>query len=563
MSPISQSNEHLLLLARRLQRVSNFQELADIAAQAMAEHTRYRASWLTLFDLDREMAQFLAGHAEGGRESVEAMEMVEFSIQGDRMVEEILRSRAPVIVEDAPLDPRPNQEAVAAMGSRTIINVPLLFDDRSLGCYGTGTFGEMGPMLPTDEELAFLNGMASQMSVVIARLRAEQRRRDVETQLLRAQRMEAMGLLAGGVAHDFNNLLTAVLGNLDLARMSLPDDSPAQEFLEGIEEAAGRGASLSRQLLAFSRSQAVQPRPLDLNDVLAGMDRLLQRLLPKSIRIEYLPGKQLGTVMADPGQLEQVVLNLAINARDAMPEGGRLVLETENVLIDSDYRSTHPWARLGRFVLLSVTDSGVGMPPKVVEKVFEPFFTTKGERGGTGLGLAVVFGVVEQHRGMVRVYSEPGVGTSFKVYLPIVQRAATSVGSKIERPIRGGDEHILLAEDDIRVRRVVRSMLAQEGYQVSVAGDGKEALALCESSERPVDLVLSDLVMPEMDGARLFKALRERFPSLPVVIMSGYAANGLASRFDDDDELRILTKPFRSRDLLRAVREALDLSPRP
>lgn len=557
------TNQHLLDLARRLQQVASYSELAAVATGAMREHTRYRDAWLTLYDLERQMAQVLGGVGVGGDEFVQEAQMVEFSIADDAMVQEILVSQEPVIIVDAPLDPRPNQVHVEAFGSRTIVNIPLLFDQRSLGCFGFGTFGDTGPLPPTDEEMVFFNAMASHLSVVIARLRAEERRREVEAQLMRSQRLEAMGHLAGGVAHDFNNLLTAVLGNVELARDEIAASDPARGFIDDIDAAATRAAVLSRQLLAFARRQVIESKPLDLNDIISGLQSILTRLLPETIAIEHLPGRPLGTVMADPGQIEQVIVNLSLNARDAMPEGGRLVIETENVLIDEDYRATHPWARVGRFVLLSVTDSGVGMSAGVAEKVFEPFFTTKGPDRGTGLGLSVVFGIVEQHDGMVRVYSEPGLGTSFKVYLPIVERTATAVGTKIERPVKGGSERVLVVEDDERVRRVVYNMLAQAGYDVTLVEDGAQALARFEGAEEaPFDLVITDVVMPNVDGATLWKTLRERFEGLRVLIMSGYAANGLVSRFPNDESLVILTKPFRSRDLLRSVRDVLD-RPRP
>lgn len=551
------TNQHLLDLARRLQRVATFPELTDVATDAMRCHTRYRDAWITLFNLDNQTAYPLGGTGAGGAERVEAASLNAFSIADDAMVQEIIASREPIIVVDAPLDPRPNQLHVQALGSRTIVNIPLLLDEATLGCFGFGTFGDTGPLPPTDEEMEFFNAMASHLSVVIARLRAEERRREVEAQLLRSQRLEAMGHLAGGVAHDFNNLLTAVLGNVELAQDQLSEEDPLLEYLHDINAAATRAATLSRQLLAFARRQVIESKPLDLNHIIGGLRSILARLLPESVSLEHLSGNALGTVMADAGQIEQVVMNLALNARDAMPEGGRLVIETENVLIDEEYLATHPWARVGRFVLLSVTDSGAGIPADVVDKIFEPFFTTKGPDRGTGLGLSVVFGVVEQHDGMVRVYSEPGLGTSFKVYLPIVERVATTVGTKIERPVRGGSERLLLVEDDERVRRVVHNMLAQAGYDVVLAEDGAQALAHIADGES-FDLVITDVVMPNVDGATLWREVREHFGGVRMLIMSGYAATPLLSRFPDEEELVILTKPFRSSELLRRVREVLD-----
>lgn len=554
------SNQHLLDLARRLQRVTTVDALVDVATEAMRSNTRYRDAWITLLDPDKQTAFALGGTGAGGADSVEAAALKAFSIADDAMVQEVIASKEPVIIFDAPLDPRPNPIHVEALGSRTIVNIPLLLDEATIGCFGFGTFGETGPLPPTDDEMEFFNAMASHLSVVIARLRAEERRRDVEAQLLRSQRLEAMGHLAGGVAHDFNNLLTAVLGNVELARDELSDGDPMLSYLDDINEAATRAATLSRQLLAFARRQVIESQPLDLNHVVAGMQTIVGRLLPESITIEYLPGSDLGTVMADPGQVEQVIMNLALNARDAMPGGGRLVIETEDVVVDEAFISSHPWARPGRFVLLSVTDSGEGIPADVLDKIFEPFFTTKGPDRGTGLGLSVVFGVVEQHQGMVRVYSEPGQGTCFKVYLPTVERAATAVGGTTERPVEGGSERVLLVEDDERVRRVVHKMLAQAGYDVALAEDGAAALDRIEGGES-FDLVVTDVVMPNVDGATLWRELRERFAKVRVLIMSGYAADSLLSRFPDDEEVVILSKPFRSSELLRRVRDVLDRPP--
>lgn len=556
--------QHLLDLSRRMQGVSSYEELVRVASDAMWEHTRYRHAWLTLFDVERQMARWLGGVGRATHASTASLQMLEFSIADDAMVSEILRSHEPVIVEDARRDPRPDPDAAKAFGSCTIVNIPLLFDNATLGCFGFGTLVDVGVMVPTEAELDFLSGVAGQMSVVIGRLRAEEARRTAEARLLRAQRLEAMGLLAGGVAHDFNNLLTAVFCNLELARAELDPDSVGVAYLDDVHAAAARGAALSRQLLAFARRQVVQPRPVDLNALLDGVRPLIRRGLPSSITIEVVVSDEVGNVLADPGQVEQVLLNLAINARDAMPDGGHLRIETENVTFDEASCRSRPWARPGRFASITVADSGEGMPEEVLPHIFEPFFTTKGE-GGSGLGLSVVHGIIEQHDGMVRVHSAVGLGTSFAVYLPIVEREAVASTPVEDGPVRGGAERIVVAEDDAQVRRVVGHMLLQAGYHVTLVADGARALEHVDEAARagrPVDLVLSDVVMPNLDGAALWARLQERHPGLPVLIMSGYAARGLSSRFGEHHDLRILDKPFQSRQLLLRVREVLDRSAR-
>lgn len=380
----------------------------------------------------------------------------------------------------------------------------------------------------------------------------------LEEQLRLSQRLEALGQLAGGVAHDFNNLLTAIMGTLDLMERKLdPGDSLFQD-VASLRKSAQRAATLTRQLLAFARRQVIELHPLDLNKHLEASLDMFRRLLPENVRLDFIPGRQLGTIMADPGQLDQILVNLLVNARDAMPQGGVITIETENVLVNGDYVRQHPWAKHGRYVLLSVSDTGVGMDEAIRERIFEPFFTTKEPGKGTGLGLSTVYGIVKQHDGMIHVYSEVGKGTTFKIYFPLVERRAVEVGTKVEGPVVGGNERILLVEDEEAVRQVLAESLAALGYQVFTATDGEDALRQLEEKDFAVDLVVSDVVMPRMGGWELYQAVQERAPHVVFLFSTGYSENAVHVDFKKKEGVFLITKPYGLDSLARKVREILD-----
>ncbi len=388
----------------------------------------------------------------------------------------------------------------------------------------------------------------------VARDLTEQRK--TEAQLLQAQKMEAVGQLAGGVAHDFNNLLQIILANADLAQASLLEPEKAGGFVGEIENAGLRAADLTKQLLAFSRRQPFLPVAIDLNKLTRGLMKMLRRLIPENIHVDFIPGHKLASVSADPSHLEQVIVNLCVNARDAMEPGGQLTIETENVLINGRFCETHPWARPGRFVLLTVSDTGTGMTPEVQERAFEPFFTTKGHDRGTGLGLSTVYGIVQQHGGFVHTYSELGEGTSFKIYLPCDDRVAESVGKRLHAVPRGGQETVLLAEDDEHVRSATVQILERAGYRVHAAQNGMEALRLLRELAGNVSLVILDVVMPELGGPATWERMRDMSEGLKVLFTSGYADDRYRKQLPGGAE--VIGKPFRSEDLLARVREALD-----
>jgi PAS domain S-box-containing protein len=379
----------------------------------------------------------------------------------------------------------------------------------------------------------------------------------LEAQLQQAQKMEAVGQLAGGIAHDFNNLLTAISGYAQLGLTEVSGtETPVGRYLEEIQHAGQRAAELTRQLLAFSRRQMLQPTMFDLNDAVSSSEKLLRRLLGEHIRIVTSLAPDGCPVTADRSQVEQVLVNLAVNARDAMPNGGALTLDTENVEVregDSDERFEAP----GDYVVLRVTDTGSGMDATTREHAFEPFFTTKEPGKGTGLGLAMVYGIVTQSGGWIAVHSEPGLGTTFEITLPRSMDTAEPA-ARPHRPLelRNGTERVLLVEDEPVVRELTAELLARQGYEVTAVGDPEEALALAERER--VDIVFTDVVMPKMSGRRLVARLRESKPELPVVYTSGYSDDTAFHEGDLEENVTFLRKPYSTHDLARAVREALD-----
>jgi PAS domain S-box-containing protein len=403
----------------------------------------------------------------------------------------------------------------------------------------------------TPAELEALRVAAHTMGAAILRER-------VEDQLRQAHKIEAVGQLAGGIAHDFNNLLMAMLGAAELLRRRLPPDPELHEPLEIVQRTAERAADLTQRLLAFSRRQRLQPRLLDPNRTVSELLPTLRRVIPENISVDFVPAHEAGSVRADQSQLEQVIMNLCINACDAMSAGGTITIEVENVFVNGAYVASHPWAREGRYVLLTVTDTGTGMEPPVLEKVFEPFFTTKPPGKGTGLGLASVYGIVKQHDGMVHAYSEPGHGTAMKVYLPLVERPASEVGAKIAGTVRGGREKVLVVEDENEVRNVLRGALADLGYRVLAAGDGMEAMDVLEDEGFAVDLIITDLVMPRMGGQELFARVRERAPATTFLFSSGYSETALLADIGSRERVHFIAKPYGLDALARKVRSLLD-----
>jgi signal transduction histidine kinase len=370
-------------------------------------------------------------------------------------------------------------------------------------------------------------------------------RRSLEAQFRQSQKMEAVGRLAAGVAHDFNNLLTVIQGYCDLHLPDLPPQDDVRPALEAIQQAGKRAAGLTQQLLAFSRQQAVQPRTLDLNSALAEMKDLLARMIGEDVALEFHPDPELGRVRVDPGLLGQVVMNLAVNARDAMPGGGRLTIGTANVEIDQAFAQSHVNAHPGPYVMLSVTDTGTGMDEATQARIFDPFFTTKELGKGTGLGLATVYGIVQQFKGHIWVYSEPGKGTSFKIYLPRAEEAARPVESKAASgATRGSGETVLLVEDDPALCHLTRQFLEALRYRVLVASNSEEARNIAGQEPGTIHLLLTDLIMPGMTGRELAETLVVGRPEMKVLLMSGYGDHALLNGPGSIPDAAFIQKPF-------------------
>jgi PAS domain S-box-containing protein len=394
---------------------------------------------------------------------------------------------------------------------------------------------------------------------ITQRKRAEAEREKLREQLLASQKMEAIGSLAGGIAHDFNNLLSVILSYGTFGLEAVSEHDPLHGDLLEIKSAAERAARLTAQLLAFGRKQVLRPEPLDLNRAVSEMEKMLRRIIGEDIELVHLPGSNLGVVKADPSQIEQVIMNLAVNARDAMPEGGKLTIETANAEIDEGYASEHIDVKPGPYVMLMVTDTGCGMDEQTRSRIFEPFFTTKGPKKGTGLGLSTVYGIVKQSGGNIWVYSEPGHGTSFKIYLPRELGAAASSSRPAPSVAPAvGTETILVVEDEPALGAVVKRILGAAGYTVLVAQSGGEALLICEGHEGEIHMVLTDVIMPQMSGKAFAECVAKTRPQVKVLYMSGYTDDAIVHHGVLDPGTRFIAKPFNAADLARKVREVLD-----
>jgi len=403
-------------------------------------------------------------------------------------------------------------------------------------------------------------GIRSTIQNITERKRMEKEKALLEEQLRESQKMEAMGRLAGGIAHDFNNLLTIIKGYSQLFLLDMKKGDPMGRGIEQIQKATQRAADLIRQLLAFSRRQVMEMKVLDLNSLLRDLDKMLRRVIGEDIVLATLLAEDLGRVKADPGQLGQVLMNLIVNSRDAMPTGGKLTLETANVVLDEEYVRTHIDLPLGRYVVLSVSDTGMGMIPEVKERVFEPFFTTKEKDKGTGLGLSTAYGIVKQSGGNILVYSEPGKGTTFKIYLPRVDEPLEEWGEMVVegRELPRGKETILIVEDFEEVRQLAVQVLERQGYKILEAANGNATLEVCKRHKGQIHLMMTDVVMPGMSGRELADRIKSMHPEMKVLYTSGHADDTIVHYGVLRDGVNYIQKPFTMEGLARKVREALD-----
>ena len=434
--------------------------------------------------------------------------------------------------------------------------------DHSLTIYEVEAIRKDGTRVPIEvsSRLIYEHGVpvAVQGSArdITERKRAEEALRASQLQLQQSQKLEAIGQLAGGVAHDFNNMLTAIIGYTDLSLRRVGLENSIRRNLEETKKAAERAAALVRQLLAFSRKQILEPKVLDLNDVVKDLHKMLTRLIGENIQLATRLEANLGSVKADPCQVEQIIVNLVVNARDAMPRGGKVTIETANVTLDEQIALRHVGVRPGDYVKLAVSDTGTGMDQETQVRIFEPFFTTKDLGKGTGLGLSTVYGIVKQSGGNIWVYSEPGLGTVFKVYLPRIDDAITSAVDSQETAARGS-ETILLVEDEDVVRGLTRKILMQAGYNVLDAQSGEEAIRLCRAHAGSIDLLLTDVVMPEISGKEVADRVLELRPSIRILFMSGYTDEAIVQHGVLDANVKFIQKPFTWAGLTKKVRDIL------
>lgn len=542
--------------SRDLRGVDDYAALVDLVRNTL--HARFGLSnaWLYVFERDDDEQAVLVA-ASGTRAEAIWKELPVAPIAGDWLIAALRRDEGPIIIPDATLV-EGNPEVVQRLGNRTVVNMPIGVLDKALGILGGGTFGDEGSV-PIDEtavsdfiQLATIASMAVARLVLRARDNAHGQ---LQAQLAQRQRLESLGLLAGGVAHDFNNLLMVIRASVGFLMRGQITEAQRSD-LDRIAEAEKSAAQLTKKLLMLGHQESPSFQTADINTIVADFLQLLERVIPAHIQTDFVAGAALPRLHVDRHQLEQVLMNLALNARDAMPTGGRLMIETQQVVINGDYRRAHPWAKPGRYVLLSVSDTGGGMPAEVRDRVFEPFFTTKPQGQGTGLGLAVTWGIVQQHGGMIHCYSEVGVGTAFKIYLPAADIPASDVGSKIIGTVPRGSERILLADDQPHVLTALTRVLSDAGYVVTPVANGQDALSAA-SSER-FALHILDSVMPRLNGREAFERIRALRPDAKFLFTSGYGGDALPSSFLKEHDLEMVQKPFDPDTLLRIVRAKLD-----
>jgi PAS domain S-box-containing protein len=394
------------------------------------------------------------------------------------------------------------------------------------------------------DDAGLLLGLRGSLADITELKQAASEQENLKHQLAQAQKMESIGILAGGVAHDFNNILSIILGYSELLLMELAEDNPAREKVQTITDAGKRAANLTRQLLAFSRKQTIQMAACRLNALIQDLTKMLGRMIGEDISLEVRAAAENDTVLIDPGQMEQVLLNMAVNARDAMPNGGSLVIETKNRELDAEYASSHDGVTPGCYVELSLSDTGQGMSREIQEKIFDPFFTTKERGRGTGLGLAMVFGIIKQLGGHIFVYSEPGQGTTFKIFLPVAQCAAEKTPASSILPLPRGNETILVVDDEPSIRTLITAILQPLGHTMLEAGSGAEALRASDSFAGRIDILLTDVIMPGMNGRELAEAIKARRPETRIIYMSGYTDNAIAHHGVLDPGMVLIEKPI-------------------
>ncbi len=527
----------------------------DIACRELAQTFDVPQAAAALINEDRTHVSVVAEYLTEGRPSTLDTTI---PLKANPSLQDLLDNKSPVGIYNAQSDPRlePVRDLIRQRGIVSLLILPLVVEGEVIGSL---RLDAIEPRNFSAEEVGLARSVADQVSGALAQARLQEQRKRLEGQYRQAQKMEAVGRLTAGIAHDFNNLLTAINGFAGLMRFELSPDDPRQELVEKILLSGQRAADLVRQLMTFSRKQIIEPRVLNLNAVVTDMNEMLRRIIGEDIELQTQLAPRLWPVKADPMQIGQVIANLAVNARDAMPAGGQLIIETANVVLDDDYVASHLEAQPGEHVLLVISDTGVGMSEEVKAHLFEPFFTTKELGKGTGLGLATVYGIVTQSGGHIWAYSEEGQGSSFKIYFPRAE--------KIDQPmppprtlidVPSGDETILLVEDDENVRALARNVLQGHGYTILEARNGQEALSVARHHPGPIHLLLTDVVIPGISGEHLAKQLTQARPDLKTLFMSGYTNSAIMHRGLLEPGIALLQKPFSPIDLAGQVRQVLD-----
>jgi signal transduction histidine kinase/ActR/RegA family two-component response regulator len=549
--------EALLDIGREVSTIQPVESLFERIARTCGELLSTDAVGIRLLDGDELVVAYVSGAAK------DMMATQRLKV-GESLSGLVAATGQALMVTDPATDERllpAHRAAMQRLGYRALLAVPIKIADRVAGILSVPTRQPAGF---SPEDLEIVMAFAGQAGTALhnARLydeaqRAVEQLERTQDQLLQSQKMDAIGRLAGGIAHDFNNLLTIITGQSHILLTQVAPGT-VRDGVERISLTADRAADLTRQLLAFSRNQGVQPRVLQLNAIVGDVTPMLQRLIGEDVQLRAVLDPALANVRADASQLQQVIMNLAANARDAMPQGGQLTIETASVLLDASYARQHAEITTGPYVMLAVSDTGVGMDAETRRRLFEPFYTTKDTGKGTGLGLAIVYGIVKQNGGHIWVYSEPGRGTTFKIYLPAVTDGVDRAPESTVDDPPTGSETVLLVEDEEQVRHLVRFILQNQGYTVLEAGTPSEALEIATRHDSPIDLLLTDVVMPQMNGRVLADLLKPERPGMAVLFISGYTANAVVQHGVLGPAMAYLQKPFTPDALARAVRQTLD-----
>ncbi len=543
---------HLLRWAMQLQTVETFDDLLEAVRSEVRVRVGYEDAWLFMLagEGDEQHGELIAHSGLHRKELARAVQTI--PIKGDAMLEQLLRAEGPVVVDDARTDPRTNKELVATLGSRTIINVPLLLVDKLLGSFGTGTYADIGPRPPSEEELEYLVSMASHIAVAVARVRfldQQRENRRLRERVLRSERFESLGVLAGAVAHDFNNMLAVVLANAQLAHRRLPIDSPVRPYVADVQTAATRAAKLSDQIRAFSGKADTRPAPVDLCEIVAETVELVSGASSHGPAIMFeRPARPL-VMIGDRAQLQQVVMNLLTNAVEATCVDGDVItvaLSAQELASDTEQLTQ------GNYVRLSVSDTGPGIPERIASHVFDPFFTTK--RNARGLGMAVVQGLVKIHKGQVDFTSFAGRGTEFTVLFPRADEEVLSAAAATEQVASEITGTILVVDDEDRILDSTTAVLEDYGCRVVTAGDGAEAIDIVRAGQHDISVVLLDLRMPVLDGREVFSLLRNTHEALPVLFASGYPVDDVQSLVGTDPHVGFVQKPYDFEVLVQRLR---------